>query len=101
MEFGPPLVMGILNVTPDSFFADSRVVGVRAAVARGEALLAGGAGILDVGGESTRPGAAPVSPEEEEARVVPAIRALAAAFPEAVLSVDTRHAAVARAFTAK
>lgn len=92
--------MGILNVTPDSFFADSRVEGVRAAVARGEALLAAGAGILDVGGESTRPGAAPVSPEEEAARVVPAIRALAAAFPEAVLSVDTRHTAVARAAVA-
>lgn len=93
----PPLVMGIVNVTPDSFYPASRMGAPERAVAHGLRLAAEGADILDVGGESTRPGASPVSPEEEIGRVVPVIRALAAALPDTLLSVDTRHAAVAKA----
>ena len=91
---GLPLVMGILNVTPDSFSDGGRHADVGAAVATGHAMLEAGADILDLGGESTRPGAAPVSAEEETTRILPALRALARAAP---LSVDTRHAATMRA----
>jgi dihydropteroate synthase len=88
-----PLVMGIVNCTPDSFSGDG--VGLHAAaIAQGEAMLAAGADLLDVGGESTRPGATPVSPEREQARILPVIRALSALAP---VSVDTRHAATMRA----
>jgi dihydropteroate synthase len=89
-----PLVMGIVNCTPDSFSGDGLGAAHAAAIARGEAMLAAGADILDVGGESTRPGAAPVSPEREQARILPVIRALA---PLAPVSVDTRHAETMRA----
>jgi dihydropteroate synthase len=85
--------MGILNVTPDSFSGDGRA-SAEAAIAHGHALLEAGAEMLDIGGESTRPGAAPVGPEEEQARILPVIRALA---PHAAISVDTRHAATMRA----
>lgn len=88
----PPRIMGIVNVTPDSFSGDGR--GPQAAIAHGHALLEAGAEMLDIGGESTRPGAAPVLPEEEIARVVPVIRALA---PHVPISIDTRHAATMRA----
>ena len=84
------LVMGVVNVTPDSFSDGGEALTPDAAIARGRALLAAGADIVDVGGESTRPGAAPLDPEQEIARVVPAIRALAQA--GAVVSVDTRNA---------
>jgi dihydropteroate synthase len=87
-----PLVMGIINVTPDSFSDGGAFVAPDLAVARGRALLAAGADILDVGGESARPGATPVAPEEEIARVEPVVRALAAL--GAVVSIDTRHARV-------
>ncbi|TWB73534.1 dihydropteroate synthase [Nitrospirillum amazonense] len=92
LDLSRPLVMGIVNVTPDSFSDGGDFAAADAAIAHGQALMAAGADILDIGGESTRPGAAPVSPEEEAARVVPVIRALAAA--GAVISVDTRHAPV-------
>ncbi|UFN47453.1 dihydropteroate synthase [Roseomonas sp. OT10] len=91
---GMPLVMGILNATPDSFSDGGRHLRAEAAVAAGHAMLEAGADILDVGGESTRPGAAPVTPEEEAARILPVVRALA---PHAPVSIDTRHAAVMRA----
>ena len=73
-----PLVMGIINVTPDSFSDGGRHAGADAAIAAGRKMLAEGADILDIGGESTRPGAAPVTPGEEQARILPVIRALAA-----------------------
>jgi dihydropteroate synthase len=92
-----PLIMGILNVTPDSFSDGGTLRGVDDAVARAEALLADGADLLDVGGESTRPNATPVSETEEQARVVPVLRALATRFPAATLSVDTVKSGVARA----
>lgn len=97
---GPPRtrVMGILNVTPDSFSGDGLAVGgnvVARVLEQTEAFLADGADILDVGGESTRPGSRPVSEDEEVARVVPVIQAVSARFPDAVISIDTWKAGVA------
>ncbi len=89
------LLMGVINVTPDSFSDGGEALEARAAVARGAAMLQDGADILDVGGESTRPGAAPVAVAEEIARVVPVVRELAAA--GALVSIDTRRAAVMEA----
>jgi dihydropteroate synthase len=86
-----PRVMGILNVTPDSFSDGGQRFDPQRAVAGGLAMAAAGADIVDVGGESTRPGAQPISENEEHARVVPVIRALAGAGVK--VSVDTRNAA--------
>jgi dihydropteroate synthase len=87
--------MGIVNVTPDSFSDGGRFAAVDAAVAHASALIEDGADIIDIGGESTRPGAAPIPPGEEQARVLPIVKALAetAARRGRLLSVDTRHAA--------
>ncbi|MFT3974600.1 MAG: dihydropteroate synthase [Amaricoccus sp.] len=90
-----PRIMGILNVTPDSFSDGGAHVTLDAAVARARAMLAEGADILDIGGESTRPGAEPVPPEAEADRVVPVIAALRAAGIAAPISIDTRNPAVA------
>ncbi len=89
--------MGILNITPDSFSDGGHHLAPDAALARASAMLADGADILDVGGESTRPHARPVPVEEELARVLPAIRAIAAAHPRATISVDTVKSEVAAA----
>lgn len=91
-----PLVMGIVNVTPDSFSDGGAFATVERAVAHGRRLVAEGADVVDVGGESTRPGSQGVALEEELARVVPVVRALAAELAVPV-SIDTRKAAVARA----
>ena len=90
--------MGVVNVTPDSFSDGGETPDAEAAIARGRAMLAAGADIIDVGGESTRPGAASLDPAEEQSRIVPVIRALAA--DGAVVSADTRHAAVMAAAVA-
>ena len=90
-----PAVMGILNVTPDSFSDGGRYGDHARAIAAGVAMAAAGAAIVDVGGESTRPGARMIPAEEEAARVLPVIRALAA--EGLVVSVDTRHARTMRA----
>ncbi len=87
---GRPLVMGIVNVTPDSFSGDGLGPDQDAAIAQGLAMRAAGADLLDIGGESTRPGADPVPPEEELRRILPVVRALSAIAP---VSVDTRNAA--------
>ncbi|MDO8392403.1 MAG: dihydropteroate synthase [Actinomycetota bacterium] len=89
------LLMGVVNVTPDSFSDGGRYYELADAVAHGMRLLAEGADIVDVGGESTRPGAAPVAADEELRRVLPVVRDLAAA--GAAVSIDTRHAEVAEA----
>lgn len=91
-----PLVMGILNLTPDSFFEGSRVQNGGGLLARAEQMLAEGADILDIGGMSSRPGSDVISQEEELKRVLPAIEALHRHFPQAILSVDTVRASVAR-----
>lgn len=87
-QTGRPLIMGILNATPDSFSDGGRFNSVDRALAAAEAMLEAGADLLDIGGESTRPGATPVSQDEELARVIPVIEALAARF-DCPLSVDT------------
>ena len=91
-----PLVMGILNATPDSFHADSRV-DVDGALRQAEAMLEAGAGLLDIGGASSRPGADEVPVDEELRRVLPVVEAVHVRFPEAWLSVDTWRAPVAKA----
>ncbi len=91
-------VMGILNATPDSFSGDGIIAKgdvVNAAVNQAQDFLANGADILDVGGESTRPGSAPVNANEEMERVIPIIQALHQNFPEAIISIDTYKALVA------
>lgn len=93
------LVMGILNLTPDSFSGDGLLVQsdpVEAAFAQANRFVTDGAHILDIGGESTRPGAQSVSADEELARVLPVLRRLREAFPDTILSVDTYKAEVAR-----
>ncbi|MGD9606821.1 MAG: dihydropteroate synthase [Leucobacter sp.] len=90
---GRPLVMGVLNVTPDSFSDGGRFLDVDAAISRGLELAAQGADIVDVGGESTKPGADPVSPDEERRRVLPVIEALVA--EGLTVSIDTLNAGTA------
>jgi dihydropteroate synthase len=89
------LIMGVVNVTPDSFSDGGETVDTPSAIARGLKMLDEGADIIDVGGESTRPGASPIQSADEIARIAPVILALSRA--GAVVSVDTRHAAVMRA----
>jgi dihydropteroate synthase len=91
------LIMGVVNVTPDSFSDGGAYIDAEKAVARAEQLLDDGAMIIDVGGESTRPGSEVVTEEEERRRVLPVIRDLKRRRPSAVVSVDTCKAAVARA----
>lgn len=91
------LIMGILNVTPDSFSDGGRYVTPDAAVERGLQLATDGADILDIGGESTRPGSEPVPPDEQCRRVVPAIRQLRSSGRSIPISIDTRSAEVAAA----
>jgi dihydropteroate synthase len=97
-EDGRPLVMGILNVTPDSFSDGGQFVELRSACAAAERMVAEGADIIDIGGESTRPGAAAVDVATQLARVLPVVTALREILPvQIALSVDTRSAEVARA----
>jgi dihydropteroate synthase len=91
------LIMGVVNVTPDSFSDGGLYIDAEKAVVRAEQLLEEGASIIDVGGESTRPGSEPLSEEEERRRVLPVIRDLRRRHPAAVVSVDTYKASVARA----
>lgn len=88
--------MGVLNTTPDSFYDGGRYATLDAALAHAEQMLEEGADILDIGGESTRPGADPVPEDEEIRRVVPLIEAIVARSPDAVLSVDTTKSRVAQ-----
>ena len=94
-----PVVMGVLNVTPDSFSDGGWYLDAGLAAARARVMASEGAHIIDIGGESTRPGAARVGAEEQVARVVPVVRALRAdtGFREVAISVDTTLADVARA----
>src|SRR5665213_1765292 len=96
-----PLVMGVLNVTPDSFSDGGRYLAPEAALAQARRLQADGADLLDLGGESTRPGAPAVSPEEELKRVLPVAQALHRELPGLAWSIDTQKAAVAEACLAE
>ena len=89
-------VMGILNVTPDSFYAGSRKNSIDTALEQAERMLAEGAAVLDIGGESTRPGSEPVTAEEERERVLPVVTAVKKKFPDSIISVDTYRAALAK-----
>ncbi|EMR04523.1 dihydropteroate synthase [Cesiribacter andamanensis] len=101
LDLSQPRVMGIINVTPDSFYAGSRLGSETELLRQAERMLAEGADLLDVGGYSTRPGAADVLPEEEQERVCRAIGSLVRTFPEAHISVDTFRAGVAAAAVAE
>jgi dihydropteroate synthase len=92
-----PLVMGILNITPDSFYSGSRVGSTEMAVEKAGRMLKEGATIIDIGGQSTRPGSERISETEELQRVIPVVEAIHREFPEAFISIDTFYAGVARA----
>jgi len=94
---GPPQIMGILNVTPDSFSDGGRFGEVDAALRQAELMIADGADLLDIGGESTRPGSEPVSAEEQIRRVVPVIEAIHERYPAITISIDTTLSLVAEA----
>src|SRR5918999_5938698 len=98
LTLGPdPVLMGVLNVTPDSFSDGGDFFSPEGAATRAAAMLDEGAQIIDIGGESTRPGSDPVPPEEEARRVVPVIREIMAERPDAIVSVDTYRSETAEA----
>lgn len=97
LSLDAPVIFGILNVTPDSFSDGGLHPSVEAAVVHAMQMIADGAAVIDIGGESTRPGAVPVSADDEIARVVPVVRALLAEAPSVFISVDTSKASVAQA----
>ena len=97
LDLSTPLVMGILNATPDSFFEGSRMEQIDQGVKKAIEMAQFGAGILDIGGQSTRPGAELITEAMEIDRVVPMIEAIHAAIPNMPISIDTFHAAVAKA----
>lgn len=96
IDLGEPLVMGIMNVTPDSFYANSRVQTAEAIRQRAHQIVAEGAKIIDIGACSTRPGGVVVSAEEEMQRLAFALPIVKEAEPDAILSIDTFHAGIAR-----
>jgi dihydropteroate synthase len=97
LDLTTPLVMGILNATPDSFFKGSRMEAIDLGVQKAIEMVDAGAGILDIGGQSTRPGADIISEAIEIERVVPMIEAIHAVMPNRAISIDTYHAGVAKA----
>ena len=91
-----PQVMGIINITPDSFFSESRQMEVSSALRQAEKMMEEGACFLDIGGQSTRPGATRIGEIEEQKRVLPVIEAIYNRFPETCISIDTFYASVAK-----
>src|SRR5690349_7640026 len=96
MLIDKPIVMGIINTTPDSFYSGSRHASETEVLHRAESMMEQGATILDIGGQSTRPGSEQVGEEEEMRRVLPSITAIAKRFPEAFISIDSFYASVVR-----
>lgn len=96
LAFDRPLIMGIINTTPDSFYEGSRHAETDDVLRTAEQMINAGATILDIGGQSTRPGSRWLGAEEEFSRVLPSIDAISRRFPETVISIDTFHAPVAR-----
>ncbi len=90
-----PIVMGIINTTPDSFYKDSRRTALDEILFQAEKMIREGAAIIDVGGQSSRPGSGMIGPEEEIKRVIPAIVEISTRFPEIIISVDTFYSSVA------
>ena len=97
LDLERPRIMGIVNVTPDSFYDGGRLPTADSAIGHALQLLEQGADLIDIGGESTRPGAQPISAQEELARVLPVIRGVLSRSPETIISVDTVKSQVARA----
>jgi len=97
LSLNTPVVMGIINITPDSFYEGSRQQALDDILQQSKNMLTEGAAILDIGGQSTRPGSVQVGAEEEAKRVLPAIEAIHRQFPETIISIDTYHASVAKA----
>ena len=95
LDLSIPVVMGILNATPDSFYEGSREESATGALAKAREMISAGAKIIDIGGYSTRPGAADITIEGEIARVIPIIEALRTEFPEVIISIDTFRSQVA------
>lgn len=96
IDLSSPTVMAILNLTPDSFYSNSRTASVKEALKKTEAFLKEGARFIDLGAYSSRPGATDISADEELQRLIPVVEALAKEFPEALLSIDTFRAKVAK-----
>ena len=97
LRFDDPLVMGVINLTPDSFYQGYLNSGIDAITALAEKMIKDGADIIDIGGQSTRPGSTPIAAEEELQRVLPAIKAIHKNNPGIIISIDTYHSAVANA----
>lgn len=97
LDLSQPVVMGILNVTPDSFYDGGRYTNVTHALIQAETMLEEGASIIDVGGMSTRPNAEMIDPAIEQKRVLPVIEAILKLFPDTIISIDTIYAQTARA----
>jgi dihydropteroate synthase len=96
LKIDKPIIMGIINTTPDSFYDESRVTDLNAICSTVEKMIDEGAIIIDIGGQSSRPGSERISSEEESTRVLPAIKAISEKFPEVIISIDTFYADVAR-----
>ena len=96
MNLNPPIVMGILNITPDSFYATSRFENEKVILKQAEKMLKDGASILDIGAYSTRPNASDITINEEINRAIPAIESILKEFPKACISIDTFRSQVAK-----
>jgi dihydropteroate synthase len=96
IDLSTPRVMGILNLTPDSFFDGGKFKTEKSVLAQVEKMLNEGATMIDIGGASSRPGAAVVKTEDEAGRVLPAVRAIGQKFPDAIISIDTIHSTIAK-----
>lgn len=96
LDLSTPLIMGILNVTPDSFYDGGKFTDLKAIVAHAGTMIRQGAAIIDIGAQSTRPGADKISPKKEASRLLPALEAVLDKFPQALVSVDTFYADVAQ-----
>lgn len=96
-ELKQPVVMGIINCTPDSFYAGSRAEGIEGIIQAAGQMITEGAAILDIGGQSTRPGSERIDADEEISRVIPGIVAIRKAFPDILISIDTYYSDVAEA----
>ena len=96
MVIDEPIVMGIINTTPDSFYTGSRISEKDAVLQKVEQMINDGAGIIDIGGQSTRPGSERISAEEERYRVIPLIKAVHQRFPEVIISIDSFYSSVVK-----
>ena len=96
LDLSTPVIMGILNITPDSFYDGGQITGVDSALRFAESMLIEGALILDIGGQSTRPGAKSINSTEEWKRIGPSLISIKKHFPDAIISIDTFHSEVAK-----